>query len=98
MDDLKRELTQLEIDILKNAEHRLNLWLKDTFMRCDAVELGDIAGGCLAFAALLKGYIEMAGALNIGEDTLAGITRSALRAYLTRTEAKNKFEKYPYNG
>lgn len=45
-------MTQLEDDLLKNARERLDLWIKDTVMRCRAVDVPvdvviSILGTCL---------------------------------------------------
>jgi hypothetical protein len=45
-------MKQIELDLQRNAHDRLKLWIKDTIMRCEAVDLEEQQGLSIIFTAL----------------------------------------------
>src|SRR4051812_27641459 len=57
--DMSNASSQLAVDLTEEAHGRLKVWVKDTIMRCDAVELSDKEQIGIIMSALIGEYLHI---------------------------------------
>ena len=79
--------SRLEHDLLDNARDRLLVWADDTVMRCQAVDLPEVAIMTITTACLQHALIQTLLELNMSREDFLILMQSA---YQHGLEAKNR--------
>ena len=83
------KINQMESDLLDNASDRLRLWIKDTVMRCDIVDLGAKATSGIIVSCLVGELCNFYDHLEMEPVDAGRVMYDALKSY---QEAKAKIE------